>query len=615
MTSSRQDLQIQVLLGDYAAARQNPRDTLQRLHQEAVETRTRNIWITLLPWQEVSAQLEQVEARRAAGVALPLYGVPFAVKDNIDVQHVPTSAGCPSYERLPGESAPVVSSLMAAGAIVLGKTNLDQFATGLVGIRSPYGECGSAFDASYISGGSSSGSALAVALGLVSFALGTDTAGSGRVPAALNNIVGLKPTRGLLSTRGVVPACRSLDCVSVFAGNVSDCLSVFDIAAGFDVLEPFSRAAPPGQSQIPEAGFRFGVPAPLEFFGDAAAAREFARARQRLEELGGQAVEIDFTPFAEAASLLYTAAFVAERAAAVGDFLAVKRQGEDPIVAAIIRGAGRFSAVDGFEAQYRLLELCRQVQNVWQDIDVLAVPTTPTTYTREQVARDPIALNSRLGTYTNFTNLFDLCGVAVPTGFKAENLPFGITLLGPAFADRAVAALAKRLLQSQPASVGATGTPVRESPALAAVSASRATALARPTIPRVHQSIRVAVVGAHLSGQPLNYQLLELGARFEGAARTADSYRLFALAGTLPPKPGLLRTSSGGACIELELYALDAAGFGQFVTGIAAPLGIGNVQLETGEWVKGFLCEAIATQGALDITHLGGWRAYLASKS
>jgi allophanate hydrolase len=618
MTESKQDLQIQVLLGDYAAARRQPRATLQRLHGEAQALRERNVWITLLPWDAVSAQLEAASARRAAGHPLPLYGVPFAVKDNIDLAHVPTTAACPSYERLPAQSAPVVARLLDAGAIVLGKTNLDQFATGLVGSRSPYGACASAFDPSYISGGSSSGSALAVALGLVSFALGTDTAGSGRVPAALNNIVGLKPTRGLLSTRGVVPACRSLDCVSVFAGNVSDCLTVFDIASGYDERDPFSRLAPPGASQIPADGFRFGVPERLELFGDTAAERELGSAVARLERLGGTAIQIDFAPFTAAAELLYAGAFVAERSAAVGDFLSQKREGEDPIVAAIVRGAGRFSAVDAFEAQYRLQALRREVQGVWQNIDVLVVPTTPTTYTLDQVARDPIALNSRLGTYTNFTNLLDLCGIAVPTGFKSENLPFGVTLLGPAFADRAVAQLGRRLLMSQSATVGATGNAVRElaAPDLkGSAGGPRSTPSARPPVARVRQSIRLAVVGAHLTGQPLHHQLVELGARLESSARTAPHYRLYALADTVPPKPGLLRTSAGGAAIELEVFALDAAAFGQFVAGIAAPLGIGNVELEDGSWVKGFLCESVATENARDISELGGWRAYLATRA
>jgi allophanate hydrolase len=619
MIESKQDLQIQVLLGDYAAARRQPRATLQRLHAEAEALAERNIWITLLSWDAISAQLEAVEVRRAAGAPLPLYGVPFAVKDNIDLADVPTTAACPSYERRPTHSAPVVERLLQAGAIVLGKTNLDQFATGLVGSRSPYGACGSALDPSYISGGSSSGSALAVALGLVSFALGTDTAGSGRVPAALNNIVGLKPTRGLLSTRGVVPACRSLDCVSVFAGNVSDCLTVFDLASGYDAGDPFSRQAPPGASEIPVAGFRFGVPEPLELFGDTAAAREFASAVQRLQRLGGTAVRVDFAPFQAAAELLYAGAFVAERSAAAGDFLAQKREGEDPIVAAIIRGAGRFSAVDAFEAQYRLRALRREVQDVWRDMDVLVVPTTPTTYTLEQIARDPIALNSRLGTYTNFTNLLDLCGIAVPTGFKADNLPFGVTLLGPAFADRAVARLGDRLLRSQPASVGATGNAVRGLDAPGLLGSARAggpgaTPDPRSPVPRVRQSIRLAVVGAHLTGQPLHHQLVDLGARLESSGRSAPHYRLYALTGSVPPKPGLLRTSAGGAAIELEVYALDAAAFGQFVAAIAAPLGIGNVQLEDGTWVKGFLCESVATETAADITHLGGWLAYLATR-
>lgn len=606
------DLQIQSLLEAYASGRFTPQQVLRGVHERAREARARNIWITLLDWEAVEAQLAEVEARRAAGAVLPLYGIPFGIKDNIDLCDVPTTAACAAYAATPRQSSPVVSALMAAGAIALGKTNLDQFATGLVGARSPYGVCSSAFDPRYISGGSSSGSALAVALGQVSFSLGTDTAGSGRVPAALNNIVGLKPTRGLLSTRGVVPACRSLDCVSVFAGSVADAALVLDLAAGFDPQDPYSRQPVPGAKALPSSGFRFGVPAQLEFFGDAAAEAAYRGALDRLRELGGQPQVIDFSPFTQAAALLYQGPWVAERSAAVGEFINRAPAGLDPTVASIIGGASGWSGADVFRAEQRLKELARQVEALWSDIDVLVVPTTPTSYSLSEVAADPIGPNSRLGTYTNFTNLLDLCGLAVPSGFKSEQQPCGITFLAPAFADRALWALADRLHQSYQPEVGATGQRV-----LAAPPSGQPRRGTRPALPpaRLFQSVQLAVVGAHLEGQPLHHQLAELGARFVSRTRTAPSYRLYALAGTVPAKPGLVRSPQGGAGIEVEVYALDPAGFGRFMTQVAQPLCIGSVELESGQWVKGFLCEGLATEGATEITTLGGWRAYLALRA
>jgi allophanate hydrolase len=613
MVNGGMDLQIQSLLDAYTSGRLTPLEVLRAVHAKARETRASNIWITLLEWEAVEAQLAEVEARRAAGATLALYGIPFGIKDNIDLSDVPTTAACAAYAATPHESSPVVAALMAAGAIALGKTNLDQFATGLVGARSPYGVCTSAFDPRYISGGSSSGSALAVALGQVSFALGTDTAGSGRVPAAFNNIVGLKPTRGLLSTRGVVPACRSLDCVSVFAGNVADAALVFDLAAGFDPGDVYSRPAVPGARALPSGGFRFGVPArqALEFFGDTQAEAAFGIALERLRELGGREHTIDFAPFTQAAALLYHGPWVAERGAAVGEFIAREPAGLDPTVAGIITSAKRWTAVDVFRAEQRLKELARQVEGLWADIDVLVVPTTPTSYTLSEVAADPIGPNTRLGTYTNFTNLLDLCGLAVPTGFKSEALPCGVTLLGPAFADRALWSLADRLHQSYRPNVGATEHRVLAAPPNG--SPRRGVRPPLPT-PRVFQSIKLAVVGAHLEGQPLHWQLTELGAHLEARTQTTASYRLFALARTVPAKPGLVRSAHGGAAIEVEVYSLDPAAFGQFVAQVAQPLCIGNVELASGEWVKGFLCEPIAVEGATEITELAGWRAYLASR-
>lgn len=612
MTHAPQDLQIQALLADYAANRRSPIAVLQAVHQGALATPERKVWISLRSWDDLQAQLSSAEERRARGENLPLFGVPFAVKDNIDVTGSPTTAACPSFERMPAESAPSVEKLMAAGAILIGKTNLDQFATGLVGTRSPYGACSSVFDPEYISGGSSSGSAVAVALGQVSFALGTDTAGSGRIPAAFNNVVGLKPTRGLLSTRGVIPACRSLDCVSVFAGSVADCWTVLEVARGYDSHDPFSRPAPPSSSRDDQS-FTFGVPTRLQFFGDEASESAFETAIDHLEALGGQAVDIDFSPFQQTAALLYAGPWVAERAAAVGDFLRTGPSGVDPTVGAIIRGGNDWSAVDCFRAQYTLHTLKQTVERVWQEIDVLLVPTAGTTYTHAQVAADPVGLNAKLGTYTNFTNLLDLCGIAVPAGFKDAKLPFGVTLLAPAFRDASVATLAAKLHDRYAPKVGATPHPV-----IANVAAPKAL---RPDVAAPHarapRDILLAVVGAHLQGQPLHFQLTQLGAHLHSVAKTSAQYRLYALAGTQPAKPGLVRTAAGtaGRAIDVEVYALDRTGFGHFVSEVNTPLAIGTVELSDGTWVKGFVAEPIALEGALDISEYGGWRAYLASRA
>jgi allophanate hydrolase len=532
--------------------------------------------------------------RRAAEVdpTLPLAGVPFAVKDNIDVAGLPTTAGCPAYSYVPTESATVVQRLLDAGAILIGKTNLDQFATGLVGVRSPYGACSSVFDDRYISGGSSSGSAVAVAKGLVAFALGTDTAGSGRVPAAFNNLVGLKPTRGLLSTAGVVPACRSIDCVSIFAATAGDAERVWRVAQGFDPGDPYSRVGAPGAGAAPwlPGPFRFGVPREedLAFFGDAESPALYQAAIARLETLGGTRVTIDFTPFRDAAALLYAGPWVAERYAAVGAFVEAHPEAVHPVVGQIIRGATTYSAADAYRGQYQLEALKRVAGAQWGGIDVMLLPTAGTIYTKEAVEADPIRLNTNLGYYTNFVNLMDLSAVAVPAGFRRDGLPFGVSLVGPAFSDAALLALASRYAGE--AEVAAPG----EAPGC----------------------IHVAVVGAHLTGQPLNHQLTERGGRLVLSCRTSAEYRFYALANTTPPKPGLVREPGySGPGIALEIWAVPSDRFGSFVAGVPPPLGIGSVQLETGAWVKGFVCEPAAMAGATDITSFGGWKGYLTSLS
>jgi allophanate hydrolase len=516
---------------------------------------------------------------------------------------MPTTAGCPDFAYTPDRSATVVEKLEAAGAILVGKTNLDQFATGLVGTRSPYGICASVFDPEYISGGSSSGSAVAVASGLVSFALGTDTAGSGRVPAAFNNIVGLKPTKGLISTRGVVPACRSQDCVSIFAGTTGDARRILDAAAGFDVEDAWSRAAPDPTPSRFDDEFRFGVPAGgLEFLGDEAAASLYGASVDRLIGLGGRKVEIDFGPFREAAKLLYQGPWVAERLAALRAYgFDTRPESIHPVAWGIIGGATGISAVQAFEAFHRLAELIRAAEAEWKRMDVLLLPTAPTTYRIDAVLADPIALNSNLGLYTNFVNLMDLSAVAAPAGFRDNGLPFGVQLIGRAFRDGAVAAIADRLHRSLDSpTIGATGIALPAEPAWAAPKLA---------------TVKIAVVGAHLTGQPLNWQLTSRNARLIRTGRTAAGYSLYALAGTVPAKPGLVYDGAGQGLIEVELWEIDFAGFGAFVADIPPPLGIGTLTLEDGAKVKGFLCESYAVSDAQDITAFGGWRNWLATKS
>ena len=596
-------LDLHSLSSAYQRGALRPRDVVRAIHERTLARGDDHVWITRTPLAALLARAEELERQRAAGVSLPLYGIPFAAKDNIDVAGVPTTAGCPDYSYTPGETATVVQRLLDAGAIFIGKTNLDQFATGLVGTRSPYGACANAFDARYISGGSSSGSAIAVAAGLASFALGTDTAGSGRVPAAFNNLVGLKPTRGLLSTLGVVPACRSLDCVSIFTLHCADAAKVLDVVAAYDARDPYSRrASTAARNWVGAAPFRFGVPpaAQLEFFGDEAAKTLYQQALARLEALGGTRVEIDYTPFREAALLLYEGPWVAERVAAIKEFFAAQPQAVHPVVRAIFDKAPNFSAVDTFLAQQRLEELRRATEAEWRKIDVLALPSAPTIYTIEQVLAEPIKRNSDLGYYTNFVNLLDLSALAVPAGFRPDGLPFGITLIAPAFHDAALCALGARYHQKLGGKLGAT------THALAAAEVPPAPAT----------TVRVAVVGAHLSGQPLNTQLIERNARLVRTCRTAKGYKLFALRGTVPPKPGLMfQPGAGGDGLEVEVWEMSAEHFGTFVALIPSPLGIGTLTLDDGEKVKGFICEPYAIADATDITHFGGWRAYLASVS
>jgi allophanate hydrolase len=559
------------------------------------------IFIALRAEADALAEAKALAAERSADRARadrPLFGVPVAVKDNIDVAGLPTTAACPAFAYTPKADATCVARLKRAGAIVIGKTNLDQFATGLVGVRTPYGIPRNLFDPALIPGGSSSGSAIAVGAGLVPLALGTDTAGSGRVPAGLSNIVGLKPSLGLVSTAGVVPACRTLDCVSLLALTVDDAFAALAAIAGPDAADPYSRPRRLGALGALPRGLRLGVPMPGQrlFFGDHAAAAAYDAALARLQRLGAAIVEFDIEPFYQAARLLYEGPWVAERYLATRALIASAPQAMHPVTRQIILAGTHRSAADTFAAFYELEELRRVRDHVFRSIDAMALPTVPTVYTVEQVLADPIALNSRLGTYTNFVNLLDLCALAVPAAMRADGTPFGVTLIAPAGCDAALASIGRAFHADTALPLGATGT---AQPPLAAIAARAADG-----------EIALAVVGAHLSGMPLNRELTASGARFLEESATANDYRLFLLPGA-PAKPGLLRVDGGGAAIAVELWALPADEFGRFVARVPPPLAIGTLTLADGRAVKGFLVEAAATAGARDISAFGGWRAFM----
>ncbi len=559
-------------------------DTLARV--AAYDAVQPQIWISRASPEDFLAAARAVDARVAAGEHLPLAGVPFAVKDNIDAAGLPTTAACPAFAYEPEADATLVGKLLAAGAILLGKTNLDQFATGLVGTRSPYGIPRNAYNAAYVSGGSSSGSSIAVAAGIVPLALGTDTAGSGRVPAAFNHLVGFKPTKGRWSTKGLVPACRTIDCITVFTDDTADARLVDEVLAGFDAADPFSKpladkALTPKVIGVPRRDQR-------QFFGDAAAEYFYDQA---LEALARDAtiVEIDYAPLQEAALLLYGGPWVAERTAAIESLLTANPEAIDPVVREVVAPGLEIGAVELFNGIYRMAELKRHADLLWAEVDMLAFPTTGTTYRVAELAKAPVALNSNLGYYTNFVNLLDMAALAVPAGQRDNGTGFGVTLIGPADTDRALLDAADSFLAVRP----------------------------RAPLPPLDlegrmETVKLAVVGAHLKDMPLHWQLTSRNATFIGAFETAPSYRLYALANSTPPKPALV-FEEGGTSLPVEVYELGAAEFGSFVAEVPAPLAIGTVTLADGSSVKGFVSEPRATIGATDITALGGWRNYIAS--
>lgn len=542
------------------------------------------------------------EAAKLGGFDLekPLFGIPFAVKDNIDVAGMPTTAACPDYAYLPEKDATVVRLLKQAGALVIGKTNLDQFATGLVGVRSPYPIPKNAIDPGLVPGGSSSGSAVATAQGIVSFALGTDTAGSGRIPAGLNNIVGLKPSVGALSTTGVIPACRTLDCVSIFALTVDDAWKAFSVASKYDETDAYSKPIPAtGYGPTPPM-LTIGVPAKpdLQFFGDTVMEAAYFDALSTLARLGHNLVEVSFGDFYKVANLLYEGAWVAERYAAIRPFFDEKETSLHPVTRKIYGGAKTLSAADAFNGFYALQELKKKIEPLVASVDLFCVPTAPTHYTLADLEAEPIRENSRLGTYTNFVNLLDMCGIAVPAGTRADRLPASVTLLAPSGRDGLTASLARDLHRASGLTLGATGWPL---PAAAEIISA----------PEDDQLIDIVVIGAHLSGMPLNHQLTRLDGKFSRVARTSAAYRLYALADTAPPKPGMIRVEEGeGGEIEVEVWKLTPAAFGLFVAAIPGPLSIGTVTLSDGTSAKGFLAEPLGLKNALDITAHGGWKAY-----
>jgi allophanate hydrolase len=589
------------ILNVYRTGAAKPEDIVARSFERIRAHNDPAVFIALREEADVLAEARALA--HTGDTALPLYGIPISVKDNIDVRGLPTTAACPAYSYRPARDAACVARLREAGAIVVGKTNLDQFATGLVGVRTPYGIGRNLFDPKLIPGGSSTGSALAVAAGLTPLSLGTDTAGSGRVPAGFSNIVGLKPSRGLVSTAGVVPACRTLDCVSVFALTVDDAMAMLAVIAGPDPADAQARQRPVlAAGPMPE-GLRLGVPLSGQrlFFGDRASEAGYEAAAARFAELGAQIVEVDIEPFYAAARLLYEGPWVAERYLTVRALIASSPESLHPVTRQILLAGAHGTAADAFAAFYLLEDLKRVRDRTFRAIDALLLPTAPTIYTIEQVLADPIGLNSRLGTYTNFVNLLDLCGLAVPASMRPDGTPFGVTLLAPAGEDGTIAAIGRQFH-------AATSLP------LGALKRSQPPLPRRAAMPADNE-VPLAVVGAHLSGMPLNGELRAAGARLMERGMTAPHYRLYALPGTRPPKPGLLRVKNGaGAAIEIEVWALSESAFGRFVAAMPPPLCIGTLELDDGRPVKGFLVEAEAVAGARDISSFGGWRAFMAQE-
>lgn len=573
----------------YRSGSTTPRQLIAELRGKAAALNDEyHLFIHLLSEEQLQPYLAALDGQTVD--SLPLYGVPFAIKDNIDLAGIATTAACPAFAYVPERSATLVAQLIALGAVPLGKTNLDQFATGLNGTRSPFGACRNSVLPEYPAGGSSAGSPLAVALGVVSFALGTDTAGSGRVPAALNNLVGLKASKGLLSTAGVLPACRTLDCVTTFTHSAAEASRLLALTARLDPLDEYSRHNPAwndGSAFGAVQPFRFGVPraADLEFFGCTQGPQLFADAVQRLRELGGTPVELDLSAFLEAARLLYEGPWVAERYSVVGELMERDPEAILPVIRAVLAKAPSVDGVQTFRAQYRLQQLKARCDALMHDLDCVLTPTIGRPVTLAELAAEPVVRNSELGYYTNFMNLLDYAAVAVPSAFMANGLPWGVTLFGRAFTDQYLLSLAAAY----------QGAPARSGRAR-------------------NDRARLVVCGAHLDGLALNWQLRQRGGRLLAKTRSSPDYRLYALAGGPPLRPGMLRVAENGVAIEVEIWELPSSELGSFLTGIPAPLGLGKVQLADGSWESGFICEPYGLQGSEDISGFGGWRGWLAQR-
>lgn len=595
------NLNISHLIESYKNNSLTPEKVIIDILKRSEEFKEHNIWIRPLTLDEIQPYLDNLKDKNIG--ELPLYGIPFAIKDNIDLAGIPTTAACPAFAKTPGKSAFVVQQLINAGAIPVGKTNMDQFATGLVGTRSPqpWGECRNSFNKEYISGGSSSGSSVSVALGLASFSLGTDTAGSGRVPASFNNLVGLKPSIGLLSMTGVLPACRSLDCVSIFALTTDDANKVLEQAAVYDEDDQYARKVPFDnnlrQYGLAERSFTFAVPKAeqLEFFGNTSAQQLFEESIKKMQALGGEKLEIDFSIFTQAAKLLYEGPWVAERYVAIEKLITEQPEALLPVINTIIGGAVNKSATDAFKAEYKMQRFRAKAKQLLSSFDFLMTPTTGTIYTIKEVNAEPIKLNSNLGFYTNFMNLLDCACVAVPAGFIGNGLPWGISLVSTAMSDRKLLSYANMWQQYNQLKPGNLEFPL---PVTEADSIC------------FSDTIPVIVCGAHLQGLALNWQLTERGAELQEKTTSAKSYRMFVIEGALE-RPGMIRDDAAGKEIDVEIWKIPKSEFGSFVAGIPAPLGIGKVETIDGRWLPGFICEGYAVVNAKEISHLGGWRQYI----
>ncbi|MEE4684612.1 allophanate hydrolase [Pseudomonas alliivorans] len=591
------DLRLDSVRAAYQSGAVSPRQLILALQEKAAELNPGyHLFIHLLSPDELEPYLAALESRELKD--LPLYGVPFAIKDNIDLAGIPTTAACPDYAYTPERSATIVEQLIALGAVPMGKTNLDQFATGLNGSRSPYGPCPNSVLKEYPSGGSSSGSSLAVALGVSSFSLGTDTAGSGRVPAALNNLVGTKASKGLISTAGVVPACRTQDCVSLFTATAREASELLGLVAKLDPRDEYSRRNPAWNDATAFGAprpFRFGVPRAqdLEFFGCVQGPLLFSDAIDHLTALGGEAVTLDLSPFLEAASLLYDGPWVAERYSVAGQLMEENPAAVLPVIRAVLAKAPAVTGVETFRAQYRLQALKAICDKALEGVDCVVTPSIGRPMTSAELLAEPVLRNSELGYYTNFVNLLDYAAVAVPSTFMDNGLPWGVTLFGRAFTDQYLLSLADAFQRHT---------------ALPLISGNTPSA---PTTVARNDRVRLVVCGAHLDGLALNGQLKQRDARLLEATQSSPDYQLYALAGGPPFRPGMVRVAEGGVAIEVEVWELPSAELGSFLTGIPAPLGLGKVQLADGRWETGFICEPYGLEGARNISELGGWRAYL----